>query len=677
MSDTTSHRPNWLSNISSFLLAMVVLLVLFTLLFDWNWLRKPVSELVKSRTGRELVIAGDLSVHLGKTASIEMENITFGNASWGSADHLLKAKQIAVDIRLWPLLRGQVIMPVLELNEADIALERNAQDQRNWILQMAPTDPGKAPQIGQLQLHQTTIHYVDAIALTDATAKVSTTDDTKMPTHIELSGQQNKVAIGGSLDAGPVLNLQDTRQSFPLRADVQLGVTHLQLDGQFTDILSLAQIDAQLAIAGPDLARLYPLVPVVLPNTPAYAFKGRFVRNDTQYEYQDFAGKIGQSDIKGNALYTDVAPRPHLKAKLQSDLLDLADLGPLIGLSPAQRRPPRSFKQAADEPASEKADEPVTTQDISASSQRVLPASPFKLDKLNAMDADVTLFAKQIHRPDAVPLDSFSTHLNLNDGVLELTPLNFDFAGGQLIATIRMNAQKSPFQTTAKVTLNRVRLRELFPTIPRMDTSKGLLGGVIDLKTQGNSIANMLGNANGEASFAMTGGEMSGLLLEAVDLDGSGIVKYLVGGDNNVPLRCAVAAFAVKEGHAMTDSLVFDTDITRINGRGEINFKNETFNLRINPQPKQFSLFVARTPLRVYGSFAAPEYALVKTPLFLRGAASLGLSLINPLAALIPLVETGSGQDVNCAALLGQAQSASKAATHPAPVTQDINKSKQ
>ncbi|MFX8813088.1 hypothetical protein ABTM61_19365, partial [Acinetobacter baumannii] len=90
-----------------------------------------------------------------------------------------------------------------------------------------------------------------AIALTDATAKVSTTDDTKMPTHIELSGQQNKVAIGGSLDAGPVLNLQDTRQSFPLRADVQLGVTHLQLDGQFTDILSLAQIDAQLAIAGP------------------------------------------------------------------------------------------------------------------------------------------------------------------------------------------------------------------------------------------------------------------------------------------------------------------------------------------------------------------------------------------------------------------------------------------
>ncbi|MFX8516173.1 AsmA family protein, partial [Acinetobacter baumannii] len=92
------------------------------------------------------------------------------------------------------------------------------------------------------------------------------------------------------------------------------------------------------------------------------------------------------------------------------------------------------------------------------------------------------------------------------------------FAGGQLIATIRMNAQKSPFQTTAKVTLNRVRLRELFPTIPRMDTSKGLLGGVIDLKTQGNSIANMLGNANGEASFAMTGGEMSGLLLEAVDL---------------------------------------------------------------------------------------------------------------------------------------------------------------
>ena len=40
--------------------------------------------------------------------------------------------------------------------------------------------------------------------------------------------------------------------------------------------------------------------------------------------------------------------------------------------------------------------------------------------------------------------------------------------------------------------------------------------------------------------------------------------------------------------------------------------------------------------------------SLEKGPLALRGVAALALGLINPLAALIPLIETGPGVDTDC-----------------------------
>jgi hypothetical protein len=71
---------------------------------------------------------------------------------------------------------------------------------------------------------------------------------------------------------------------------------------------------------------------------------------------------------------------------------------------------------------------------------------------------------------------------------------------------------------------------------------------------------------------------------------------------------------------------------------------DESLDLRAVVSPKDFSPLTLRTPLRVRGRFAAPEVSLEKGPMAAKLAGALLLALLNPLAGLIPLVDTGDAQ---------------------------------
>ena len=212
-----------------------------------------------------------------------------------------------------------------------------------------------------------------------------------------------------------------------------------------------------------------------------------------------------------------------------------------------------------------------------------------------------------------------------------------------------------------------------------MRASAGTVGAQIRLRGKGNSVAGMLATADGEASLAMAGGELSGLLLEAINLNGAGILKYLAFGDQSLPNRCSAASFDVKNGVATSRAMVFDTAISNIQGEGSIDFREEHLDIRLDAKPKRKSIFVARTPIHIEGPFAKPGYTLEAAPLLARGGAAVALSVINPLAAVLALVETGPGRDANCKQLMAtvanaerEARRSGKAAELPTPELQPL-----
>lgn len=228
-----------------------------------------------------------------------------------------------------------------------------------------------------------------------------------------------------------------------------------------------------------------------------------------------------------------------------------------------------------------------------------------------------------------------------------------------------MNAQQDPITSQARISLRAIKLEKLFPTVDAMKESQGLLGAMIKLSGPGNSVARMLGSADGEAGFATADGVLSNLLIEYVGLDGGEIVKFLVKGDRNTRIRCGGALFDVKDGIGTAASVVFDTEDTRIEGSGAIDLKNETLDLHLKPHPKDKSILVLRSPVRVHGPFSNPGFSVQKKGLLKRVGAAVLLGLVNPLAALLPLIETGTGKDANCAEVLGNVGSAVREAEKP------------
>ena len=168
------------------------------------------------------------------------------------------------------------------------------------------------------------------------------------------------------------------------------------------------------------------------------------------------------------------------------------------------------------------------------------------------------------------------------------------------------------------------------------------------LTGNGNSVARMLGSADGEVAIGMGSGRISNLVMELAGLDVQEALKFLLTRDRRVPIRCAWGDFAVTDGLMTARSLAFDTTDTILVGEGRISLRDETLDLKLRPRPKDRSLLVFRSPLLVGGSFRDPSFRPDLARVGLRAALALALANIAPPAALLATFEPGPGRDSDC-----------------------------
>lgn len=628
-------------------LAPVVLAVAFVALFGWNWLRGPLERQVTERTGRALSIQGDLRVQLGWPRPVVHANtVTFANPPWAQQPLMLSADALAVTVDLAQLLRQKVNLPSVKLVGATVYLEQASEGRKSWLLDKAQQDDGSAVQVGQLEIDRGTLGYDDVARKTHIRATLSTQNDAAQsgaPAGLTMKaqGQYQGLAFNAAGTGGPVLALLDEGTAYPLSAEASFGKTRVVVKGTVTSLLRFSGAELQLALRGGNLADLYPLLGIALPATPAYATEGRLVRNADVWRYDKFSGRVGASDVAGSLQVATGAKTPVLTGEVVSKLLDMDDLGLVIGLRPG------SVAQAVAKPEA---------------GQRVLPDLPFNASRWRSVDADVKWRATRIVRANALPLENLVTHLRLKDAVLTLAPLDFGVASGHLTASITLDGRQSPIQAQARVRAAKISFAQLFPAAVLDKRSLGQVNGEFNLSGQGNSVGQMLASASGKLGLVVTGGEVSKLMMEKAGLHLWEIFALNLTGDRSVKLRCAVADFDVKSGVMTTDALVFDTEITTIVGTGTIDLKREQLNLTLKQSTKNTSPLALRSPIYVGGSFANPTVQVDKGRMAVRAAGALALGLVNPLLALIPLIDAGPGQDSDCGALVREAKAAPAAA---------------
>jgi hypothetical protein len=630
------RRHPWASA-GALLLLLVVLLVVF---WDWNWFKGPIERQVQSRTGRSFRIGGDLDVDLGRVATIRADKLSFGNAPWSKQSTMASADRLDFDIELWPLLHRQFRIPRIRLQHPLLLLEKGPRGIGNWVF--GSQGPSQA-QFGRLWVDDGHLRYVDVAARTHVDVDIRSTAPGKgevaPPIDAKGSGRWkgNPFAVRGH--AQSPLSLRDRQQPYRIDVHVQAGNTRAHARGTLLDPLQLRGFDLMLALSGQNLDALYPMLGIAMPPSPPYAFDGRFTRdlkgNATVWNYRQFRGKVGDSDLAGDASLTTGGVRPFLRATLVSQRLDFDDLAVFIGKAPTSGNGETTNATLAAQAAREQA------------STRILPDTPYDLDKLNAMDADVRWKARRINAPK-LPLDDMDAHLELAGGVLQLVPLDFGVAGGHIRSTVRMDARNAPIRTRADIAVRGLDLGRLMPEARLVKEAIGKLGGNASLTGSGNSIAGMLGSSNGDVAVGVGRGRISNLVMELAGIDIEESLKFLIEGDRTIPIRCAFGDFSVANGVMTSRALAFDTTDTIIVGDGTINLRDETLDLRLRPRPKDRSLLVLRSPLLLTGTFKHPSFRPDLKRVGLRGAIALALGSIAPPAALLATLELGPGKNADC-----------------------------
>ena len=139
------------------ILALVLASGIFLAFFNWNLLRPALARKITAETGRRAAIDGDLKVHLWSwNPTAEVNGLSVENPPWADRHLMFGAKRITISVSVARLLRGQLVLPQIDLVQPVINLERDSKGRASWELGTKAgtpnhnTKPAKLPAIQSL-----------------------------------------------------------------------------------------------------------------------------------------------------------------------------------------------------------------------------------------------------------------------------------------------------------------------------------------------------------------------------------------------------------------------------------------------------------------------------------------------------------------------------------------------
>lgn len=614
---------------------------------DWNLLRPYIARQVSDATGRTFAINGDLDVRLTSPPKIIANGIELGNTPWGRQRVFAQAQRIELTLGWRQLLRGQLHIQSIALSAPQVHLEVNEQGESNWQLASGRQgDRHHSVDVDALSIDHGTLTYLDPAQHTDFTATIDTEDlqhAANAIVRVKGTGQINGLPSSVTGRVGALLQLRTTATPYPLDLHATLGATQVTLAGALKAPFRLEGGNVAFTLSGHDLAQLYPLFGIPVAPSPPYKIAGTLDHTGTHWNFSNLHGVVGKSDVRGS-FAVDVGQTPKfIRADLVSDKLDIADLGGFIGTRkgtiPATVAPPPG---------------------------KVLPVEPYSLEKLRSANADIRFRGTKITTRKSL-LENMDTHILMEGGTVELAPLRFAVAGGFLNAQVFMDGRQGQLVTHANITAKGLHLSKFMPTQSMRAVSAGTFGGQARLNMHGNSIAQMLGTANGDAALIMDGGTVSELALRLMNLDLANAVILMLGGDRQTPIQCMVSRFTAVNGDFQVQDMALETAKVDVLGNGHVNLSNETLSLRLAAQSKGFSLVSLRGPVDISGTLSTPKVSPEIGSILARGglAAATGIAT-SGVGALIPLLDFGKRPPSHCATLVERDSTGKPNVRHPA-----------
>jgi uncharacterized protein involved in outer membrane biogenesis len=662
----THRKTTW---IGAGICGLVIVIVLFLAFFDWNYFKPTLARLISEKTGRPTSIQGNLSVHLWSwNPSAEVDGLTMKNPSWAEHDVMFYADRLVVSVSLGRLLRGQLVLPRIEVVRPTVDLERDLKGRASWELgdaagqPRASGKPAKIPTIRRLLIEDGKVRVTDRIRKLTLDGALSAADGTGKESAgftLKCLGSLNQKPFRAELHGGPLINL-DPDHPYDLEAHLTASDITLDAHTSFPKPFDLAAYRVKFSVSGRDLADIYYLTGLALPNTPPYQLAADVTHHGTMFRLADLRGKLGSSDIEGEMEIEAGGTKPKLIAKLRSRSLDMVDLAPTLGhpaSSPAASLQTPAPTGAANKPppSHHSSKTPPPTAPAPAADY-LFPDADLQVDRVRGMDADVTYHASSVVAPK-LPMKEVDFHLRLHDGLLRMDPLSFVLDEGKFSGSVSIDASRDDPETTIDMGIDHVDLGQFKSASAKQPPLEGSLVGRLDIHGFGTSVHKLASSADGSLDVALPQGQMNNALAELTGINViNGLGLLLSEKQKDTGIRCGIVDFQARNGMLDSKSVFIDTTNVLITGRGNVDLKDEKLDLTLQGDPKKLRLLRLRSPITLHGTLLHPAVGVKADQLIVQTGIAVALgTLLTPAAAALALIDPGLAKNKDCSAVMAQA----------------------
>ena len=521
-------------NLKLFLLVFLALLVLA---MGGTWyaistinpaqLTQLLSSSVKAATGRDLKIAGPVSLTIFPSIGVKAEDVSLSNATWALGSDMIQLKRIDIGIRLLPLLSKRIEISRISLNGLDAHLQSNAAGEGNWIL-AAPLAQGVTanantdkPESAAPNNGDDSFISIETVSITDA--RISYQDG---------SGSQNIFEVQR-------LSLSGGGDKTAIQLDMKHANDSLGVSGKVTSVRKIlnswnasplkVNIDLDITLNGKSL----------LVRGDVYKTPQQLVRFDIALKSKSFDLT---SLVAGSALAASDGKIPHAASKLKGK------------------------------------------------SKYFFNEDYLPFDLLPMANGKVNVDIAQLGLPDQEPIRDLRATLTFSGDRINMQDFSFELGNGRAQGNVSLDKFQSTAPSLSIDGFAKGFTIEQILADAKSKVSGGDTKVAFNLKSSGISMHQLASRANGKiqisvgqaklaTSFLNKGGDFVITVLDAVN--------PLRKKSNQTVLECAVAYLPINNGLvSVVDTVGVETDRLDVVLNGTVNLNNEEINLKIFPREK-------------------------------------------------------------------------------------------
>lgn len=294
---------------------------------NWNNYKSEISDQVRQLTGRELIIAGDISVKVLPAPRLVAEKVSLSSLDGATHPDLVSLRSVEVQVALAPLITGQIRVETVRLVEPRIYLEVLADGRSTWEIvppsteteerdqqtaegaEPVPVDNGGAPAvvIDAFEIVNGRISYEDPASDVNETVEsinmqIAAASLTTGPYSLEGDLLARDLRLTIDADIGTIVEAR----TFPVDASFGVGgdSAMIKVNGSVIGLDAAPRFTGSIGITAEDIAALVdafaPGMDLPKPLSQRFALSGNIDASSTDLTFTEFDIDIGGSTGKGS-----------------------------------------------------------------------------------------------------------------------------------------------------------------------------------------------------------------------------------------------------------------------------------------------------------------------------------------------------------------------------------------